>query len=205
MSQKNVFKKEKFITAHEASEKYKAKQAIKAERKRIKTPFQLLKSFHLAANEDPSNRLELLLVAADAVFSEVDWRTLKQRRENFDRCKLTKFPIAERTPCWACRLGEATVRHHIILLKHGGPVTRPSNIVSLCKDCHAKIHPWMEVTKEFEPTTPQIRAAMSAFLLVLEKVESRSYLIDKAKTETLKIVDALFSTSCEQLNTNYVE
>ena len=46
--------------------------------------------------------------------------------------------------CFVC--GErAQVRHHIIWLKHGGHNWR-SNIVFICRKCHAEVHPWLRET-----------------------------------------------------------
>jgi 5-methylcytosine-specific restriction endonuclease McrA len=36
----------------------------------------------------------------------------------------------------------AGARHHIIALGKGGD-NRKRNIVSLCNECHAEIHPWL--------------------------------------------------------------
>lgn len=43
--------------------------------------------------------------------------------------------------CYICN-DNAEVRHHIILLKHGGHNSH-NNIRILCKKCHSKIHPWL--------------------------------------------------------------
>jgi 5-methylcytosine-specific restriction endonuclease McrA len=36
----------------------------------------------------------------------------------------------------------ADVRHHIIQIQNGGN-NRWQNIIALCNDCHAVIHPWL--------------------------------------------------------------
>lgn len=44
--------------------------------------------------------------------------------------------------CFLCREQPATVRHHIIQVSKGGS-NKMLNLVGLCKDCHALIHPWL--------------------------------------------------------------
>lgn len=47
-----------------------------------------------------------------------------------------------RQSCHACQVQRATIRHHIIQLQHGGS-NRQRNVVYLCGQCHAEIHPWL--------------------------------------------------------------
>lgn len=62
----------------------------------------------------------------------------RKNRQNFDSLKKThKWEY-----CFACG-GNAQIRHHIILIKHGGS-NSGKNIVRLCKECHAEIHPWLK-------------------------------------------------------------
>jgi 5-methylcytosine-specific restriction endonuclease McrA len=56
------------------------------------------------------------------------------------RSKLHSF--SEFGNCFACG-SRADCRHHIIQLQHGGR-NKPENLVSLCDDCHAEIHPWLK-------------------------------------------------------------
>lgn len=45
--------------------------------------------------------------------------------------------------CFACRrTSRQFVSHHIIQIQHGGS-NYARNRVSICEDCHAKIHPWL--------------------------------------------------------------
>lgn len=67
---------------------------------------------------------------------------LAKKRMKFDKIKSTRHQFKSHKNCFACRgLGE--VRHHIIWLKHGG-LNSKKNIVTLCRPCHAEIHPWLK-------------------------------------------------------------
>lgn len=44
--------------------------------------------------------------------------------------------------CFCCG-ARAQVRHHIVWIRNGGR-NHKSNIVPLCRDCHAEIHPWLK-------------------------------------------------------------
>lgn len=46
--------------------------------------------------------------------------------------------------CWVCR-ADATARHHIIQVQHGGG-NDGRNLVPLCNGCHAEIHHWMDAS-----------------------------------------------------------
>lgn len=57
----------------------------------------------------------------------------KQKKRGF-----TNFVL-----CFACG-ARAQCRHHIIWIMNGGRNTR-KNIIPLCNNCHAEIHPWLKV------------------------------------------------------------
>ena len=61
------------------------------------------------------------------------------RRKEFGL--MPEFQGFEKGKCLACR-GEATERHHIIAIKHGG-LNTVRNVVPICHSCHCDIHPWM--------------------------------------------------------------
>lgn len=65
------------------------------------------------------------------------------RRSKFGKLiKQKRFP--KRVACFACHdLQTKRQRHHIIQLQHGGD-NRKTNIVIVCKNCHADIHPWLK-------------------------------------------------------------
>lgn len=63
-------------------------------------------------------------------------------RNNFEVIKHKRHSLKTHPICFACRK-PAEVRHHVIWLRHGG-LNSKKNLVSLCKPCHAYIHPWLD-------------------------------------------------------------
>jgi 5-methylcytosine-specific restriction endonuclease McrA len=49
--------------------------------------------------------------------------------------------------CWACSGWADLVRHHVIQLQHNGQNTN-ANLVKICGECHAAIHPWLPMPSE---------------------------------------------------------
>jgi len=46
--------------------------------------------------------------------------------------------------CQGCTVGCTVMNvHHIIPVSSGGS-DDPSNLITLCEDCHSQIHPWMQ-------------------------------------------------------------
>lgn len=73
-------------------------------------------------------------------------RSSKARTPLFNRSEFEKRKNLRRrykgfTLCFACK-AEAEVRHHIIWLRNGGRNNK-RNVLALCRDCHAVIHPWL--------------------------------------------------------------
>jgi 5-methylcytosine-specific restriction endonuclease McrA len=76
------------------------------------------------------------------VFRKNDITKNTLRRESFNNVKGKRHSFKSHKICFAC--GElAEVRHHIIWIKNGG-LNSKKNLVSLCKPCHAFIHPWLQ-------------------------------------------------------------
>lgn len=69
---------------------------------------------------------------------------VKRIREEFEVAKrgIVKLPAL----CWACER-MAQVRHHVIQIQNGG-LNINRNIVPLCCDCHAEVHPWLKTTSK---------------------------------------------------------
>jgi HNH endonuclease len=84
-------------------------------------------------------RLELLLEMADACFGEWSKLQRSQFRTKMDD-KKRKFDWGN---CRLCRRAKAQLLHHIVQLQNGGHNHR-LNLISLCHDCHKKIHPWLQ-------------------------------------------------------------
>jgi len=90
-----------------------------------------------------SDKVKLLKEMANVkIFSKDSY--IERRVEFYKDNKLRRT-----RKCLVCR-ESADIRHHIILLKHGGK-NIPRNIVSLCNKCHELIHPWLK-NKNVEST-----------------------------------------------------
>ena len=95
------------------------------------------------AAETGQNRRDLLKKYAGVrVFAKKGW--YRERR-----AKSLKMPLAK-TRCFVCG-AEASHRHHIIQLQHGGS-NNPRNMVWLCAFHHADVHPWLRAP-ELGPDT----------------------------------------------------
>lgn len=82
-------------------------------------------------------------------------------RERFNHSK----PCRPGSICFVCPK-PARVRHHIIQLQHGGD-NSAANVVRLCFECHAEIHPWLKRVNN-NPGTANIRAAVVLCVVILE-------------------------------------
>lgn len=87
-----------------------------------------------------------LIIASDFSPSKGNGRRghakLVKMREQFDgRVRRGLYPLAPR--CFVCASKESLVRHHIIMLVNLGK-NHNLNIVTLCRYCHARIHPWLQ-------------------------------------------------------------
>lgn len=77
--------------------------------------------------------LRELIRLSNYVCDNPDKKAHQRFRDNFDSLKKTwKWQY-----CFACG-GRAQVRHHIILIKHGGS-NSGKNIARICRTCHADI------------------------------------------------------------------
>ena len=75
--------------------------------------------------------------------------TLRRMRSNFNVLRyIPKCPLSRirndllRQACFVCDL-ESDEIHHIISLHNGGLPIQKANLIPICRDCHCKIHPWM--------------------------------------------------------------
>lgn len=87
---------------------------------------------------EKSSRLAALVAASVVVFGD-DENVVN--RATFDQVKYGRLDLTRYDKCFACN-EPSQLRHHIILLKHGG-TNDARNLVSLCTNCHAHIHPWL--------------------------------------------------------------
>ena len=86
-------------------------------------------------------RIRILCIYSERKNPEQPAIGREELRQQFDR-KPSLLSYKSRQPCFACG-GRSHVRHHIIQLQHGGS-NKKRNIVRLCHDCHAEIHPWLK-------------------------------------------------------------
>lgn len=84
----------------------------------------------------------LKLMGETIIFRNADVAKNKLQRIKFDKVKSERHSLKSHKMCFACG-NKAEVRHHIIWIKHGG-LNSKRNLVSLCKPCHAYIHPWLQ-------------------------------------------------------------
>ena len=110
-----------------------------------------------ALGDDPADRLAFLRKWAEVKAKKLP--SLHQRqavREAFGRAyRRSQTPFGR---CWAC-VGWATLyRHHVIQLQHGG-TNEHINILSICGECHAAVHPWLEKPQEHTHHAPRLEDA----------------------------------------------
>lgn len=98
----------------------------------------LYQRFWSEANRGHKQRIALLIEYAAIVVGppEPDVRAETSRavrRQRSNRCFACDWPK---------RMAGRLIWHHIIQVQNGGS-SRLWNLVRLCEDCHAQIHPWL--------------------------------------------------------------
>lgn len=96
---------------------------------------------------------EIKLVYKKGISPEKMRRIWNKRKDDLKKYTGFKF-------CFACK-GTAQCRHHIIWIKNGGRNIK-KNIVPLCNNCHAEIHPWLKQSLTLK--TPQTPLTLTAIL-----------------------------------------
>jgi len=89
--------------------------------------------------EFTKNKITMLVNYSNKMFSYFKGKDLYNRRLEFT--SLEELKLGKHETCKVCG-SIATERHHIIPLRYGG-INVQRNIISICKDCHCKIHPWL--------------------------------------------------------------
>lgn len=84
----------------------------------------------------------LLLVQEMAVIRYKKGESREEVRAKFDKVKRKRHNIRFYKRCFVCE-APSEHRHHIIPLYNGGKNSK-RNLVSLCANCHAAVHPWMK-------------------------------------------------------------
>ena len=163
--------------------KEREKQRKLQESQKTKTIASVLEDF-VKKGKERHKRLGLLRQAATVVFKEVNLTDLNKIRTSFDEFKDQLFPLEENW-CWVCNKQPATQRHHVILLKHGGPPLTKENIVYICASCHSAIHPWLVLTDINQSEVIRI-------IEVISKVRDGRFTRSQADVELSFILDNLF-------------
>lgn len=87
------------------------------------------------------DKLQALIALSELKIPYQIQKPIQERRKDFDKAKKKLHPWRRFGDCFVCA-NPATTRHHIIQIQNGG-INSKKNLVSLCDECHAKIHPWL--------------------------------------------------------------
>lgn len=72
---------------------------------------------------------------------DLNYQTRYTSREQFEKRKNNRKAFTGFKYCFSCR-SKPEIRHHILLLKHGGR-NQKNNVIGLCRKCHAEVHDWL--------------------------------------------------------------
>jgi hypothetical protein len=92
-----------------------------------------------------ADRLALLQRYAEKRVVSNDPRSHAERRAAYQRGNPRGRSLVGQ--CWCCSGWASVYNHHVIQLQHGGS-NSSLNIVRICGECHADIHPWLERPQE---------------------------------------------------------
>ena len=86
------------------------------------------------------------------VQAKADGRSNAERRFAYNRISKPQEPEIGR--CWACKLGNYLITHHVVQIQNGGNSFH-LNFIKICEDCHALVHPWLagKSKQEFRSST----------------------------------------------------
>jgi hypothetical protein len=97
-------------------------------------------------------RLKILKKYANKKYIHVNKDVLARRRKRFNNRKVKSYISITDTDgsfetCRLCEIDYAQCRHHVVQLQHGG-FKGGRNVIFLCNNCHALIHPWLSFKTE---------------------------------------------------------
>lgn len=98
---------------------------------------------HVKSSKPKEDTLEALRVIGETVLWKHKKLTLDKKRAKWNKVKNSRHRFASHDLCFVCR-SKGEIRHHIIWLSNGG-LNSKRNIITLCKFCHAEIHPWLKL------------------------------------------------------------
>jgi hypothetical protein len=189
-----------FIDDKEAAKIYKNKQKERKKKKPLTNVNSILVDFWSSAkigsfngHDTKTTRLELLRQMAAVCVKPVGWVALKKKRRSFDGVKNSKFPILNNL-CWCCEHRPASIRHHLIQLQNGGPVTTANNILYLCEHCHAEVHPWLGAPKSVLPPDFHLAKSKADAGDLLEKAAKGRVTREVAEKMLLGYLHSVFNT-----------
>jgi len=175
-----------YLNVRQASDRYWKRQE---DRQRTldkpKDVLTILKEFH-NKSKNSHKRLYLLCNMSLVVVREVSIAELRNSIKRFNDFKDSVFPL-EGNWCWLCNKNPAQERHHVILLKNGGPELNKQNVIYLCSDCHCIISPWLC----FSPPSNDVSRISYLIRIAKEGIYTRS----QVQIEIDSILDSLFSTN----------
>ena len=109
----------------------------------VKEQRSRLRSFWKSWNLSHTKQEKLSLLVQYSSEYQKDYVDRETKRQQFIDSSLALGSKKYQTRCRVCRRKILLIRHHIILLKNGGR-NLSSNIILICRICHAEIHPWLK-------------------------------------------------------------
>lgn len=179
-----------YLTVRQASMAYwerREAQKKRAEERgnRLMTIADILQEF-AERSKNKHKRIALLRQMATIVVKEVSVDELSRKRANFNEHKDFLFPIESESWCWSCGKKRPTERHHVILLKNGGPELTKANVVFLCDTCHATIHPWLFSTSLAE-------TEIGRLISIVQDAKEGKISRNQVEIEVSSILDSVFA------------
>lgn len=134
------------IALEEAKKKLRKPNKSKSQKKRYSKYKGRLNGFWFYTPESPAARLEKLIEISNFCSRKATPRDLFTKRRSFNK---NKYKLLQLSKCYVCK-EKANHRHHLVQLQNGGTNIK-NNLVGLCEECHAKVHPFMfEVQESIE-------------------------------------------------------
>lgn len=104
---------------------------------------RVLAYFWMMVHADADRIALMKQLSAVAIARPDDWDRAAQRAMAPPTTRAT-------TICFSCFTGDRRLYwHHIIAIQHGGS-TRLQNLVPICLNCHAMVHPWLDASRPGE-------------------------------------------------------
>ena len=101
---------------------------------------------HSGDGFEEEKKLKDLIEFSEKVIFKRSKKSLDETRVVFNKSKFKRHGLNSHKKCFVClNIGE--IRHHIVPISNGGRNAK-RNLVTLCKKCHSKVHPWLETKKD---------------------------------------------------------